>query len=102
MVNINNPKDVKKSDKSKNTKPSNKSDNKNAKPASKASKPKDMGNVPASVSDKLKQLHSAADTLRQKIATMEEKGQKTGLNMTRRLLEQTEKQIATLEKQYEK
>ncbi len=63
---------------------------------------KELSDLPASVSDKLKQLHSAADTLRQKIATMEEKGQKTGLNMTRRLLEQTEKQIATLEQQYEK
>jgi len=62
----------------------------------------DLDALPASVSDKLKQLYSATDTLRQKIATMEEKGQKTGLNMTRRLLEQTEKQIATLEKQYEK
>ena len=57
--------------------------------------------LPSSVSDKLNQLHSAADTLSQKIAMMEEKGQKTGLNMTRRLLEQTQKQIATLEKQYE-
>lgn len=71
-----------------------------------ATKPKkeavatDTDDLPQSVSDKLKQLNSAAETLRQKIATMEEKGQKTGLNMTRRLLEQTEKQIATLEKQY--
>ena len=71
-----------------------------AKP-SKTSSAKDLDNVPASVADKLKQLHSAAETLRQKIETMEEKGQKTGLNMTRRLLQQTEKQIATLEKQYE-
>lgn len=63
---------------------------------------KDLSGLPASVSEKLKQLHSAADTLRQKITTMEGKGQKTGLNMTRRLLEQTEKQIVTLEKQYEK
>jgi Phosphorylated adapter RNA export protein, RNA-binding domain len=73
-----------------------------AKPVTKAKPPKELSGLPASVSDKLKQLHSAADTLRQKIVTMEEKGQKTGLNMTRRLLEQTEKQIATLEKQYEK
>ena len=62
----------------------------------------DLDSLPSSVSDKLRQLHSAAETLRLKITTMEEKGQKTGLNMTRRLLEQTEKQIATLEKQYEK
>lgn len=67
------------------------------------SKPdKDFSDLPTSVSDKLKQLHSAADTLRQKIETMEEEGKKSGLNMTRRLLEQTEKQIATLEKQYDK
>lgn len=73
------------------------------KPVAKATKPqKELENVPASVADKLKQLHSAADTLNQKIATMEEQGKKTGLNMTRRLLEQTEKQIAALEKQYEK
>lgn len=63
---------------------------------------KDFSDLPASVSDKLKQLHSAADTLRQKIESMEEEGKKSGLNMTRRLLEQTEKQIATLEKQYDK
>lgn len=62
--------------------------------------PADLTGLPQSVSDKLTQLHSAAETLRQKIEVMEEKGQKTGLNMTRRLLEQTEKQIATLEKQF--
>lgn len=71
-------------------------------PPSSAKPQKDLGDLPPSVSSKLQQLHSAAETLRQKIETMEEKGQKTGLNMTRRLLEQTEKQIATLEKQYEK
>ena len=94
----------KKADNQKKGKPSNnKSDNnKKSKPKDKpATQPKVIDNVPTSVSDKLKQLHSAADTLRQKITTMEEKGQKTGLNMTRRLLEQTEKQIASLEKQYE-
>jgi len=94
-----NQKKASKSDKSTKTdKPAKSAD----KPAPKAKPQKDLGNLPASVSDKLKQLRSAADTLNQKIATMEEKGQKTGLNMTRRLLEQTEKQIATLEKQYEK
>lgn len=90
----------KKAEKQKKGKPSNnKFDNK--KPKAAPTPPKELDNVPTSVSDKLKQLHSAADTLRQKISTMEEKGQKTGLNMTRRLLEQTEKQIASLEKQYE-
>jgi len=94
----------KKIEKQKKSKQSSKPDNKKASSTStpKADPPKDLGNVPSSVSDKLKQLHSAAETLRQKIATMEESGKKTGLNMTRRLLEQTEKQIATLEKQYEK
>lgn len=72
------------------------------KPAPKTTTNANLDALPSSVSDKLKQLYSAADTLRQKIAMMEEKGQKTGLNMTRRLLEQTEKQISTLEKQYEK
>ena len=80
--------------------------NNTKKPTSKApvqSRPeRDFSDLPTSVSDKLKQLHSAADTLRQKIETMEEEGKKSGLNMTRRLLEQTEKQIATLEKQYDK
>jgi len=90
--------------KSKSTK-SSKPNNKKAKDKSSSTPPKpsaDLGDLPPSVSDKLKQLHSAADTLRQKIETMEEEGKKSGLNMTRRLLEQTEKQIATLEKQYEK
>lgn len=91
----------KKAEKQKKGKPANnKSDKKAVKPKA-ATPPKELDNVPTSVADKLKQLHSAADTLRQKIANMEEKGQKTGLNMTRRLLEQTEKQIASLEKQYE-
>lgn len=91
----------KKAEKQKKGKPANnKSDKKAVKPKA-STPPKELDNVPTSVADKLKQLHSAADTLRQKIANMEEKGQKTGLNMTRRLLEQTEKQIASLEKQYE-
>ena len=88
----------------KSTKPT-KSDNKQStdKPVIAKAKPqKELDNLPSSVSDKLKQLRSASDTLTQKIATMEEQGKKTGLNMTRRLLEQTEKQIAALEKQYEK
>jgi hypothetical protein len=62
----------------------------------------DLSRVPSSVSDKLNQLNIAADTLRQKIDIMEAKDQKTGLDMTRRLLEQTEKQIVALVKRYEK
>jgi len=61
----------------------------------------DLSRVPSSVSDKLNQLNIAADTLRQKIEFMEAKDQKTGLGMTRRLLEQTEKQIVALVKRYE-
>ncbi|MBT5956235.1 MAG: hypothetical protein HOG97_05680 [Candidatus Marinimicrobia bacterium] len=94
----------KKADPSKKADKPKKADSKKStdKPVTTAKPQKDLSGLPSSVSDKLKQLHSAADTLRQKIATMEGKEQKTGLNMTRRLLEQTEKQIATLEKQYEK
>ena len=62
----------------------------------------DLSRVPSSVSDKLNQLNVAADTLRQKIEGMDAKDQNTGLNMTRRLLEQTEKQITALVKRYEK
>ena len=50
--------------------------------------------------DKLRQLFKAADKLRQKIADMGDKGQTSGLTMTRRLLDQTEKQISTLIKQH--
>jgi hypothetical protein len=95
----------KKANKSDKASKSSKSDNKksSAKPVAAKAKPqKELDNLPASVSDKLQQLRTAADTLTQKIATMEEQGKKTGLNMTRRLLEQTEKQIAALEEQYEK
>lgn len=59
-------------------------------------------NFPPSVATKLQQLYSAADTYRHKIANMEAKGQKTGLDMTKRLLENTEKQISALEQQYNK
>lgn len=46
--------------------------------------------------DELKKLQTAAETLRQRIAEMEVKGQK-GVKMTRTLLKKTEKQIAALE-----
>lgn len=47
---------------------------------------------------KLETLQQAAATLRAKIADMEAKGQ-PGVNMTKRLLQNTEKQIQALEKQ---
>ena len=56
--------------------------------------------APPDVQDKLRQLHNAAETLRSRIAAMEAKGQRTGLDMTRKLLKNTEKQIETLETQY--
>jgi len=55
--------------------------------------------VPAHVAAKLQQLHQAAHTLRERIAAMEAKKQ-PGSAMTRKLLENTEKQIDTLTKQY--
>lgn len=73
-----------------------------AKPVLKPSTKEIPSDVPSSVADKLKQLYSAADTLKQKIEVMESKGQKSGLDMTKRLLENTEKQIASLEQQYKK
>lgn len=56
--------------------------------------------IPDNVATKLKQLHSAAATLRQRISDMEEKGQQAGIDMTRKLLRNTERQIEALEKQY--
>lgn len=56
--------------------------------------------APPEVAKKLKQLHNAAATLRHKIKTMEDEGKKSGIGMTKRLLQNTEKQIAALEKQY--
>ncbi len=62
----------------------------------------DLTDLPPEAADKLRQLHSAAEKLRRKLAAMEEGDQQTGLKMTRRLLVQTEKQIANLRRQYEK
>lgn len=56
-------------------------------------------NAPPDVAEKLRQLHSAAETLRERIASMEEKGQ-AGVAMTKKLLMNTEKQIEALEKQF--
>jgi hypothetical protein len=55
--------------------------------------------MPADIAAKLQQLHQAAHTLRERIAAMETKKQ-PGIAMTRKLLENTEKQIETLMKQY--
>lgn len=54
--------------------------------------------TPPTSADKLHTLQQAAATLRAKIADMEAKGQ-PGVNMTKRLLQNTEKQIQALEKQ---
>jgi outer membrane murein-binding lipoprotein Lpp len=62
----------------------------------------DMTGLPPETAEKLRQLHGAADKLRQKLVTMEAGGQVSGLKMTRRLLKQTEKQIATLRMQNDK
>lgn len=52
---------------------------------------------------KLRQLHTAASQFRKKIEGLEEKpeNQRFGLDMTRKLLANTEKQIATIEKKYQ-
>ncbi len=60
----------------------------------------DLSRLPEETAKKLRQLYSAADKLRQKHDTLESRGQSPGLEMTRRLLEQTEKQIASMVKQY--
>ena len=62
----------------------------------------DMTGLPPEAAEKLRQLYKAADKLRQKLAAMEDGGQEAGQKMTRRLLKQTEKQIANLRRQYEK
>jgi hypothetical protein len=58
--------------------------------------------VPAHVAQKLVDLYTAATAFRQKISDLESKPahQQTGLEMTRRLLTNTERQIEALEKQY--
>ena len=58
--------------------------------------------APASAVEKYRQLASAADTFRKKIAGLEAKPKKQqfGLDMTRKLLANTEKQIEALVKQY--
>lgn len=61
----------------------------------------DLTNLPPEAIEKLQQLYSAADKLRLKLATMEDSDQQSGLKMTRRLLVQTEKQIANIRRQYE-
>jgi hypothetical protein len=55
--------------------------------------------VPADIAAKLQQLHQAAATLRERIVSMETKNQ-PGVTMTRKLLENTQKQIDAIERQY--
>ena len=62
----------------------------------------DMSGLPPEAAEKLRQLYKADGKLRQKLAAMEDGGQEAGQKMTRRLLKQTEKQIANLRRQYEK
>lgn len=57
--------------------------------------------VPTTVREKLEQLYSAAETLRERVQTMESKGQ-PGVAMTRKLLQNTEQQIEALKKQFNK
>lgn len=59
-------------------------------------------NVPPQVAQKFVELYTAAATFRQKVALLEAKppDQQAGLEMTRKLLASTEKQIENLERQY--
>lgn len=63
--------------------------------------PPDLSALPEETADKLRKLYDAADRLRLKLVAMQDKEQTSGVAMTRRLLEQTEKQITTLAKQYD-
>ncbi len=58
--------------------------------------------LPVEVAQKLRELHRAAATFRHKIKVLEEQpvDQKFGLEMTQKLLKNTEAQIAKLEKQH--
>lgn len=58
--------------------------------------------APASVAQKLRELHSAAELYRQKIAALEAKptGQQFGLEMTQKLLKNVEDEINALHAQY--
>ena len=60
----------------------------------------DLTHLPPEAAEKLRQLHSAAEKLRSKLAAMADGDQQTSVKMTRRLLAQTEKQIANLRRQY--
>ena len=62
----------------------------------------DLTHWPPEAVEKLQKLHGAAEKLRRKLAAMEDGDQQTSLKMTRRLLIQTENQIANLRRQYEK
>jgi len=59
-------------------------------------------NAPPEVAQKLRELHTAADLYRQKIATIESKpgNQQFGLDMTQKLLKNVEDQIKSLEAKY--
>lgn len=58
--------------------------------------------VPPQIAQKLTELYTAAASFQQKIAALEDKpaGQQHGLEMTQKLLKNTQRQIEVLEKQY--
>lgn len=86
-------------------KPKDKAKRSEALPTQSAPPPPDFpipANVPPQVAQKLVELYTAAATFRQKLSTLEAKpaDQQAGIEMTRKLLASTEKQIEALEKQY--
>jgi hypothetical protein len=56
--------------------------------------------LPPEAEAQIHQLQSAATVLREKLAAMEATGQRAGVEMTRRVLDKTERKIAALEEQY--
>jgi hypothetical protein len=56
--------------------------------------------MPPEAEAQLHQLQSAAVVLREKLAAIEATGQRAGVEMTRRVLENTERQIAALKEPY--
>ncbi len=60
-----------------------------------------LSDLPPEATEKLRSLQSVAGKLQLKLAAMQEGDTQGRLKITRQLLDQTEKQIANLQRQYE-
>lgn len=74
-----------------------KQDSKNAK-AEKAQASANKNGASQDIAARLEKLHNAAQIYREKIASMEAEGKSSAIALTKRLLKNTEKEIANLEK----